>query len=131
MNKVIGFEQGPTSSGMMTWYAARLDCGHAVYSDGWKPFPSTVCLGTEFECQDCINHHAACNRLESLNLSEVAYLRFNTRFGGRYLAYRRDKESPTGVINFDAFPATKEIDEIIDRRHIPTLSPTEGRTRAF
>lgn len=129
MAKITGFTQGATTSGFMTWHAAILDCGHMHYSDGWKPFPVGLAAGAEIACAECKNHSAAVARLEALDLSDVAYLRYNPRFGGRYLAYRRDASSPTGVFNFDAFPATKEIDAVIDRRHIPTMSPTEGRIR--
>lgn len=128
MSKIKSFTKGATSSGMMTWYAAVLDCGHMHYSEGWKPFPSTVTVGNDVPCERCQTNADAAKRLQELDLTGVAYFRYCTRFGGRYLAYRRDKTSPTGVLNFDAFPATPEIDAIIDARRICALSPTEGRT---
>lgn len=132
MSKITSFTEGHTSSGFGMWYAAILDCGdskspHLHYAGHYQRFASTVKVGDTVECAVCENNRQACARLESLDISTIVYLRFNTRFGGRYLAYKRDASSPSGVINCDAFPATKEIDAIIDRRHICTMSPTEGR----
>jgi hypothetical protein len=134
MSKITGFTHGPTSSGHMTWYAAILACGHWHYSKGWTPFPADVQAGMEVDCETCTAHAAAESRLEALEVSQVYYMRFSTRFAypdqgifGQYHAYTRDSSSPTGVRHLASFPATKNIDAIIDRRRICTLSPTEGR----
>lgn len=134
MSKITGFTSGATSSGMMTWYAAVLDCGHWHYSEGWSPFPATVVVGSDVACQKCVDLKAAEERLEALDLSQVAYMRFSNRFAypdqgilGQYHAYKRDQSSPSGVTLLCSFPATKNIDAIIDRKRICTMSPTEGR----
>jgi hypothetical protein len=134
MSTITSFVEGFTTSGMMKWYAAVLDCGHWHYHSGWKPFPVEVTVGSGMDCDKCAEVREAEARLEVLDLSEVAYLRFSSRWAypdqgifGQYHAYRRDSSSPTGVKLLCSFPATKEIDAIIDRRRLCTLSPTEGR----
>lgn len=135
MSKINSFTSGATTSGMMTWYAAVLDCGHWHYSQGWEPFPSFVVVGYEVDCAKCVDLKEAEERLEALDLSTVAYMRFSNQGSlypdqgifGQYHAYQRDTTSPTGVKLLCSFPATKAIDAIIDRKRICTMSPTEGR----
>ena len=134
MSTIKSFTSGPTTSGMMKWYAAILDCGHWLYSDGWKGFPESVKVGDQVECKTCADHLAAVARLEALDSKEVHHMRFDSRFAypdqgifGQYHAYRRDTSSPSGFMLITSFPATKEIDAVIDRRRLCALSPTEGR----
>lgn len=131
---IKSFTDGPTSSRTMRWYAAILDCGHWHYSGTWQPFTADVVVGNEVRCVTCEMHADAEAKLEALDLSTVAYMRFSTRWAypeqgilGQYHAYTRDTTSPTGVKLLCSFPATKAIDAIIDRRRITTMSPTEGR----
>jgi hypothetical protein len=137
MSKVTGFIEGTTSSGFGKWYAAILDCKHWYYEpNNYGPISSNILVGTEIECKTCAQHAEAVARLEALDLSDIQYLRFNTRWAypdqgihGQYLAYRRDRTSPTGVIFADSFPAIAAIDAVINRRRICAISPTEGRER--
>lgn len=133
-HKITSFTSGATSSALLTWYAAVLDCGHWYYSKGWKPFSAEVTVGTEIECEICAQHAVAEAKLEALDLSTISYMRFSNRWAypdqgilGQYHCYQRDTTSPSGVKLVCSFPATKRIDAIIDRRRICALSPTEGR----
>jgi hypothetical protein len=135
MATIKSFTSGPTSSGMMTWYAAILDCGHWHYSpESWSPFPASMPVGTEVECSKCAEHKKAEEFLNNVDMTGIAYLRFSPRWAypeqgilGQYHAYRREPTSPTGVLHAWSVPATKAIDAIIDRRRLCTMSPTEGR----
>jgi hypothetical protein len=134
MSTITGFTEGFTTSGMMKWYAAILDCGHWHYSGTWEPFPAEVSIGSAVECGKCADLLEAEAALEALDPATVHHFRFSTRFAypdqgifGQYHAYKRDATSPTGVIHMASFPATKRIDAIIDRKRICALSPTEGR----
>lgn len=135
MNRTIkSFTTGRTTSGMMNWYAAILDCSHWKYSKGWTPFPADVVVGSQVDCETCDNHAKACAMLETFDVASISYMRFSGRWAypdqnifGHYNAYTRDSSSPTGVMLLFSVPAIKEIDAIIDRRRIGTLSPTEGR----
>lgn len=134
MSKITGFTQGQTSSGLLTWYVAILDCKHWYYSEGWQPFSSDIVVGLEIDCEKCKNHAKAIQRLEALDLTYISHFRFDNRFAypdqgirGSYKAYVYDASSPAGVLLVDSFPAIDEIDAIIDRKRILAISPTEGR----
>ena len=136
MSKITSFTEGHTSSGMMKWYAAILDCKHWHYAEGWQPFPANVTVGSIIPCSTCVDLANDERELEALDLSKVAYLRFDTRWAypdqgikGTYHAYRREPSSPSGVMLIRSFRATDAIDAIIDRKHICSMSPTEGRER--
>lgn len=135
MSTIKSFTSGATTSGWMKWYAAVLDCGHWYYNPAsWQPFDAGVTPGTEVECKTCADHKKAEAFLETVDMTGIAYLRYDSRFSypdqgifGSYRAYRRDTSSPTGVLHAWSVPATKAIDAIIDRRRMCAISPTEGR----
>lgn len=107
-------------------------CGHGSFTytylpDVLKEADRITKVGDAIECATCRSNRESEVRLEALDLSNIQYLRFDTKFGGRYLAYKRDIDSPTGVSLADTYPATPAIDAIIDRRRVCTMSPTEGR----
>lgn len=132
--KIVGFEQGPTSSGMMTWYCAVLACGHNWYDPtrSWEPIKGiSANIGDEKECERCKYIADSVERLTNLDVvaERINYFRFKPNFGGQYHAYKLDSTSPTGVLLHSSYPACPEIDAVIDSRRLCTLSPTEGRTR--
>lgn len=125
MSKITAFGQHPTTSGMLTCYVAPLDCGHDHYSEGWKPFPVEVTVGSQVECSACAEEKRSAEWVEALDAATVHHARFDPRFGGRYLFYRLDQSSPSGFMLIGAAKATKAVDAIIDRKHLCALSPTE------
>jgi hypothetical protein len=129
MSKVTGFVEGFTSSGMMKWYAGALDCGHYYYSQtrNWQPIEGVeINRGDDVMCHTCAEHAEAVRQLELMDVSQIAYMRYKIQGSRRYYAaYRRDNDSPTGVMLITTFPAIPAIDAVIDRRKICTVSPTE------
>jgi len=121
-SKIIGFESGPTSSGILTWYHAKLDCGH-IHSGGWEPI--NLPLGTEIDCKDCDGLAADIAWLKAFNPAEIHHARFSARFSGQYHLYRRDDTSPSGFMLIRSLPSTPEIDAILHEIRISPLSPTE------
>jgi len=124
---ITGFASGPTSSGLLTWHAANLACGHRHFSEGWN-IPHTGKAGDVVECAECARH---AERIEWLrNLAEPVFrARYSERWGGQYHLYRRDTTSPTGVMLIGTVPATPAIDEVLRQKRISPLSPTEERVR--
>lgn len=83
MSKVTGFTQGHTSSGLMTWYAGILDCGHWYYSETlkWAPIEGIeINLNDDVACTTCADLARDEAELEAMDLSTVAYFRFDTRW---------------------------------------------------
>ena len=68
MSKVIGFESGPTSSGMLRWTAAKLDCGHRHWDLKLKPSRGK-CLSCGVET-DLIKGQSCCG-LQSFNYTFI------------------------------------------------------------
>lgn len=127
LRRVDGFTQGPTSSGLMTWYAAVLDCGHKWYEKPttWEPI-STVGVGDSVECEQCRQLAKEEDWLRNLDYSQVHHARFNPRFGGQYHYYRRDVTSPSGFLLIGSTAATPRIDALLrTKTNCGPLSPTE------
>jgi len=126
MSKVTGFESGPTSSGMMTWYKARLACGHSwsVASDPWGPIVG-VNVGDEKPCEVCDDIAADIAWLETLDIKTVHHVRFKERGGGVYLYYRLDHTSPSSFMLIRGTAATPAIDTVLRRIRLSPISPTE------
>lgn len=124
MSKITGFTSGPTTSGFGTWHAATLDCGHKFYATRG---PLNAQIGAEVECETCQTNARDLEWLQALDASTVQHARYNERFGGRYLFYKRDTTSPTGVMLIGGVGATREIDALLRVKGISPLSPTEQR----
>ncbi len=93
--KIVGFEQGPTSSGMMTWYCAVLACGHNWYDPtrSWAPIKGiSANIGDDKECERCKHIAESVERLTNLDVvaEHINYFRFKPQFGGQYHAYKLD-----------------------------------------
>ena len=123
MSKVTGFESGPTSSGLLTWHAATLDCGHRFYSKNYQPV--TAQLGEEVSCESCNTNCRQVEWLEALDAKTVHHVRYRPRFGGTYTFYKLDYSSPSNFLSIGGTYATPEIDEILKRKGLSPLSPTE------
>jgi hypothetical protein len=126
MSNITGFTSGPTSSGLLTWYAATLNCGHqwSERSNPWVPL-ETKKVGDEVFCEVCKHQTDNLAWLEALDPKVVFRSRFDPRFGGQYHFYRRDHDSPSGVILIGGVAATPAIDELLRKKRISPLSPTE------
>ena len=125
MRRVTGFANGPTSSGLLQWYAAVLDCGHNFYQkDPWKPLEG-IGIGDEVECERCAQNSQQEDWLRNLDATIVHHARFRPRFGGQYTFYKLDATSPSGFFAIGGTYATPEIDRIIAEKKIATVSPTE------
>src|SRR5215510_6674983 len=127
MCTVTGFISGFTSSGMMLWYAATLDCGHKWYdaSNPYSPILSVI-KGAKVHCEECANHARDERWLTELDYSIVHHSRYDLRFGGTYRFYRTDKISPSGFMIVGAVAATPAIDAILrTKTNCGPLSPTE------
>lgn len=126
-NHVIRFEQGPTSSGRLNWYAAILDCGHKWFDKNAPYSPITsVEVETEVECETCAAHHADEQWLQNLDYAQVHHARFDPRFGGIYRFYRLAKTSPSNFMIIGSVAATPAIDAMLKTKtNCGPLSPTE------
>src|SRR5271166_1192774 len=110
MSKVTGFKQQPTSSGFGVCHSATLNCGHEVYADYYKDFPSDVTIGSELPCERCQEIIKQVSWIESLNPQTVHHIRFRPRFGGVYTFYKFDPTSPSNFFSIGGCYATPETD---------------------
>lgn len=127
MSTVSGFTSGPTSSGMLTWHAATLSCGHNWHDrqHPWSPVES-VKVGDSVVCERCTTNAAEEQWLRDLDYSQVHHSRFDPRFGGLYRFYRLDHTSPSNFMIIGGVAATPAIDAILrTKTNCGPLSPTE------
>lgn len=101
----------------------NLDCGHNAFNT----YSRKLAIGEMIACEDCEREAADQRFIEDLDPKTVAYSRFSPRFGGQYLFYKRDFDSPTGVLLIGAVKATKMIDDLLRHKRLSPLSPTEMR----
>jgi hypothetical protein len=136
INKTIKrFVEGPTSSGLMTWYAAELECGHRWFQNGshWNPITGKA-VGDTVECERCNINAAEEQWLRAMDYRQVHHSRFDPRFGehrdgryhGTYHFYKLDVTSPSGFMLINSVAATPAIDAILKTKtNCCPLSPTE------
>ena len=118
-----GHEQGEA-----TTCAAK--CGYnggfriTFYPDAINAADRLTQAGDFQYCETCADHADAERRLKALT-EPVFRARYSERWGGQYHLYRRDHDSPTGVMHVMTVPATPAIDKILREKRISPLSPTE------
>lgn len=123
---VTGFTSGPTTSGLLTWYAATLTCGHRWYDEHSYGPIKNVNVGDVKECKTCEQHEKEEQWLRDLDYSQVHHSRFDPRFGGQYRFYRLDRTSPSNFMLIGGVAATPAIDAILlTKTNCGPLSPTE------
>jgi hypothetical protein len=124
---IVRFESGPTTSGLLTWYHAVLDCGHSATAGPHPWVPPTMSIGETLDCVECANEKQQYAWLQALDPGIVFRSRFRITVGRpSYFFYRRDKQSPSGVMLIGSVGATQAIDELLAAKGISPLSPTEG-----
>jgi hypothetical protein len=117
MEKVVRIQNGVSNSWLATPYQhSYLSCGHVAQN-------GVPAVGELVECDSCAKSRIF---IDSIDLNTVFRARFDPRFSpGHYHLYKRDTTSPSGVMLIGSVTATPEFDNILAKRNISPLSPTE------
>ena len=118
MTKVLSIETRYSGSSWLQvpYKLAHLACGHEDILGA-----DSV---SEMECSTCKAISDSLERLQAIT-EPVCHARFNPRFGGAYMLYKRDTISPSGVMLITSVVAGPAIDAQLRKMGISPLSPTE------